>query len=526
MNYKTLGIMLDCSRNAVPTVKTLKKIIDVISDMGYNALQLYLEDTLKVQGQPYLGYMRGGYTVNEIKEADAYAASHGVELLPAVQTLAHFTNAVKLEEYADIVDVNDIFLIDDEKTYKLIDDIFASIASCFSTKRVNIGMDEAHLVGLGKYLDKHGYTSRYDLLVKHLNRVSEIAKKYGFELQMWSDMFFRINNGGEYYCTQPVLPDTIADAIPANVTPCYWDYYHTDEKDYDVMFAEHDKFKRDTWFVGGLWSWIGFAPSNDFSLKTMRAGIKSSFKHGVSHAIFTMWGDNGKECSFFALLPALFAVSRYACGEFDDEKIKREFEEKYGVSFDEFCSLDSINERNGKIGCDPASKLALFNDPFIGLADEAYGRLKPTDYGRIAQTLRSVKAKAGDYAYLFDEGAKLCDVLEIKAELGLRIRKAYNEKNAGEVERIISDMKELSSRLDVFYRAFRDLWYGENKPFGFEVQDARIGGLMNRIRSCRERLEDFVLNGTPIEELEEELLPYDRMLTIYEYRRMIGPSES
>lgn len=86
-------------------------------------------------------------------------------------------------------------------------------------------------------------------------------------------------------------------------------------------------------------------------------------------------------------------------------------------------------------------------------------------------------------------------------------------------------MKELSCRLDDFYSAFKTLWYKENKSFGFEVQDARIGGVMNRVRSCRERIEEYLLSGTEIEELETELLPYDRPLTIYAYRRMVSPSE-
>ena len=121
MNYKTLGIMLDCSRNAVTNVKTVKRFIEIISDLGYNALELYMEDTMKVDGEPYLGYMRGGYSAAEIRELDEFAKAHGIELMPAVQTLAHFTNAVKLDEYAQITDVNDILLIGEERTYQLID---------------------------------------------------------------------------------------------------------------------------------------------------------------------------------------------------------------------------------------------------------------------------------------------------------------------------------------------------------------------------------------------------------------------
>ena len=124
MSFKRFGVMLDCSRNAVMKVSEIKKLIDYLVKMGYNALELYTEDTLEVENEPYFGYMRGRYTGEEIRSIDEYAHSKGVELIPCIQTLAHFTNTVKLPAYADIVDVNDILLIDEPKTYEFLENIF------------------------------------------------------------------------------------------------------------------------------------------------------------------------------------------------------------------------------------------------------------------------------------------------------------------------------------------------------------------------------------------------------------------
>ena len=104
--YRRFGALLDCSRGAVLKVDTVKKWIDILQKIGYNVLELYTEDTLEVEGEPYLGYLRGRYTGAEIREIDAYAAAHGIELIPCIQTLAHFTNPVKLPRFADITDVN------------------------------------------------------------------------------------------------------------------------------------------------------------------------------------------------------------------------------------------------------------------------------------------------------------------------------------------------------------------------------------------------------------------------------------
>ena len=191
-NY--FGVMLDMSRNGVMKVETVKKFADIIASMGYNMIQLYTEDTFSVKNEPCFGYMRGGYTVDEIREIDSYCAEKGIELIPCIQTLAHLNCIFKWKEYEEINDVKDILLIGSERTYTLIENIFATVAESFTSRRINIGMDEAQMVGLGKYLEKNGYKNRFEILHYHLKRVLDIAGKYGFKPMMWSDMFFRLNS--------------------------------------------------------------------------------------------------------------------------------------------------------------------------------------------------------------------------------------------------------------------------------------------------------------------------------------------
>ena len=78
MDFQHLGIMLDCSRNAVMNVTLVKKYIDILECLGYNTLMLYTEDTYEVDNQPYFDYLRGRYSQAELNELDAYAAAHGV----------------------------------------------------------------------------------------------------------------------------------------------------------------------------------------------------------------------------------------------------------------------------------------------------------------------------------------------------------------------------------------------------------------------------------------------------------------
>ena len=82
---------------------------------------------------------------------------------------------------------------------------------------------------------------------------------------------------------------------------------------------------------------------------------------------FTMWGDNGGECSKFALLPSLFYASEIAKGNTNKIDIKVKFREKYGVDFDRFMLLDLTGTPGGSDKMCNADKYLLYNDCFMGL---------------------------------------------------------------------------------------------------------------------------------------------------------------
>jgi hypothetical protein len=63
--------------------------------------------------------------------------------------------------------------------------------------------------------------------------------------------------------------------------------------------------------------------------------------------------------------------------------------------------------------------------------------------------------------------------------------------------------------LEEFHKAFCYQWHKENKPFGWEIQDARLGGLILRLKTCHNRLTAYLRGDLArIEELEEEILPW------------------
>ena len=529
--FEDFGVMFDTSRNAVPTVETVKKLIRLSALMGYNLVMLYMEDTYTIDERPYFGYLRGRYSKQELQELDEYAAAFDVELVPFIQTLAHLMTVKKWWALGDMFDVNDILLCDDEKTYVFIEDMFRALRGCFKTDRVNIGMDEADMVGLGKYLKQYGYVDKFELLLRHLTRVCEIARKYGFKPMMWSDMFFRIANDGQYYGHNPV-PQSVAQRVPDNVSLVYWDYRPIDTAHYDRMLKAHRVFDREIWFANSAWKCIGFMPHNLFTFRTSDASFPAMFDNGIKHFFTTCWGDNGGECSVFSVLPALCYMGvKSDLHPEDDAEDERErfisvFEALTDIAAGDYLLLDSPNQMGGKTLTNQCpSKYFLYNDLFSGYLDSRYEASYKTDMAEIARKLQTVRNKG----LAFETAYRLARALEIRLGLGVETREAYRKGDKNKLRQLAEgDYAQLLERLEAFYAAYKKQWFAENKPQGFEVQDIRLGGLLQRVKTCRERLLQHAETGAPLAELEDEILFFhwgddasDRHIDIYNWSNYV-----
>lgn len=515
--FETLAAFCDCSRNAVLKVETIKRYIMDIAALGYNQLYLYTEDTFEIPEYQYFGHLRGRYTVDEIREVDTFAKEFGIELIPAIQTLAHLNAIFRWNEFATINDVSDILLCDDEKTYNLIEKMIASLRNMYSTDKINIGMDEAHLLGLGKYLEKNGYHSKMDIFLRHITRVVRIVKKYGFKPMMWSDMFFKMATGK---CTYEALDaiefdDNVLDLIPDDVTLTYWNYSPRTEEYYDSLIESHLAMKHRVIFAGGCRKWVGISPNYTFSFTASRMALNSVCNHGIKDVIVTAWGDDGAEGAAYLTLPVLtlYAEKCYT-GDMSDDIINKKISDLFGYSLEDFMLLEKPNilpDCKSEISYGANSnKILLFNDPILGLYDKHIPEGINEYFSELAENLSKLKERNNKFSYLFETVYALCDVLSVKAEIGNRLRKAYLNDAKDELSCLIKELETIVSKLDVFHSVFRKNWLKENKIFGFDVQDIRIGAIRARLIYAKDIIEQYIKGEiTEIPELNEPVLYMD-----------------
>ncbi|MBU4199606.1 MAG: beta-N-acetylhexosaminidase [Verrucomicrobia bacterium] len=509
-----LGVMADVSRNGVLLPEAARAFMCRLALMGYNSLILYAEDTYEVPGEPFFGYLRGRYTRDEMKAMDDYADALGIEMFPCIQTLAHLAQILQWPAYHTQRDTADILLAEDEATYRLVEKMIAAASAPFRSKRIHIGMDEAHGIGTGEFRRRFGEKNPFDILNDHLARVQTICRNLGLKPMIWSDMYFRLGSKThDYYDRKTVIPPEVVARIPKGVDLVYWDYYHLEQDFYEEWIDRHRALGSEPVMAGGVWTWNHLWAALPFSLAATKACLDACKRKQLRQVFMTLWGDDGMECDVFSALPGLQFCAEHAYAEtVIDTLVKENFRGSCDANYDTWLKAAELDTMPGVKDQGPStanvSKWLLWQDPLLGLLDPqvADPSALAAHYAALSETLfRAADTTSGDRRLIFP--ASLARVLASKCVLRGQIADAYR---AGDRKRLRSmlahELPFLRQAVDDLWVQHRQLWLSLYKPFGLEVIECRYGGLRTRLESFANRLQGYV-DGTvkSIPELETKL---------------------
>ncbi|WP_310833300.1 beta-N-acetylhexosaminidase [Paenibacillus pedocola] len=517
--FDLVGPMFDLSRNAVLTVESFKSMLNRMALMGLNTVMLYMEDTYEIEGEPYFGYMRGRYSRGELREIDDYAAQFGIEAFPSIQTLAHLEEFLKWEPVSHYKDTKGALLVGEERTRALIGRMIEAASTPFRSRKIHIGMDEAEELGRGKYLDRNGYVSRFDIMTSHLEVVLAVVRSKGLEPLMWSDMFLKLasSNGSEYYDGETKIPEEMQRRIPKDVGMVYWDYVHTEAADYEALIAKHRPLGSRLVFAGAVWIFNTFGVNYGLSLKASDTALQVCKKEGIREVYATMWGDDGNEGNPFAALLGLqqYAEHAYSEGSPEWETLAERVRFCTGIEADSYMLMKDLDETPGaepdnRVQSNP-SKFLLYQDVLLGLFDRQIEGLEMNaHYEGLERRIAAACATDPAAAAMLEVPEKLSVVLKRKSELGIELKRAYDAGDVGTLaDAAVRRLPEIAGAVRELRSAHRAAWHGMFKPFGWEVLDIRYGGLLSRLDSAALRLLDYTEGRIArIEELEQERLLY------------------
>ena len=513
--YDCISAMIDASRCAVPTVATAQKLLDYMAVMGYSMAMLYTEDTVEVPTRPYLGYMRGRYTPEEMRAIDDYADVYGIEVIPCLECYGHMHKYLIWAEAAPIKDTDGVLLAREEETFRFLDELISTVSGCFRSRRIHIGMDEAWDMGRGKFLNKHGYVPPFEIFNEYMERLIGITDRYGLKPMMWSDMYFRVNtDNNSYYDADTVVPQETIDKIPEGVELVFWHYGEKPNCD-DYMLAKHEQLGRKIIYAGGLWGWIGHFPEHNYALEACKISLDACRAHNVREAMITIWSNDNAECDLFA---NLYGMSFFAemCFNPDvtDEQMDARFEACTGGSAEAFYTMSlyhnrfepdedySPNFHNRFLG-----KPLFWQDIMEGLYDtHLFARPMSDHYSACAAMM--LEHTGGPWNYLYDFAYKVFDYLAVKTLIAENLVPSYKEGDCSALREIAEEyLPLLKLKTKAVHEAHKKMWFASNKVIGWSNLDIRYGGIASRCDTAMELLEMY-LDGKldTLEELEQKRL--------------------
>ncbi len=512
-----LGTMQNCAYTVI-NVETVKGLIRDHAIMGYNYIQLYTETTYEIPSEPYFGFKLNKYTQKELKELVEYSKIFGVEMIPCIQTLAHLSQLFNWCAFGDVHDIRDTLLVNYPRTYELIDKMLESVAECFDTEKINLGMDEGYFMGFGRYnwFVDDSKPDRAMLFIDHVKKVMELAEKHGFKKpSIWFDNLFGMNYKGyidppEWLWTD--FPEYIQKAFP-NIRMIFWNYVIRDVNEFSRQVGYIRQLSKDVSFASMAHGYTSFAPENYISAYLVDTAREGCLKNGIDDIMITWWGG---KMSPYALNPAYYDFAERLC---ESQGIDVELRSKFlfGYTYKEFCELDSPNVIGKSASALTAAEgnnlpfYALANDPLLGKLDMHVPVGCEDEYKQKSLRMGELSKVDSPYAFIFDFEKTLCELLSVRAELGLKIKDAYDKDDKAQLLKIAKGIPAIIKETEKFRKKYIEYYMTYSKAYGREAWDIKLGGACSRLRSVAEILKDYAKGKIKnIPELDEERLPINK----------------
>lgn len=473
-DFPIRGIMLDISRDKVPTLRTVLDLVDRLAGWKINQLQLYTEHTFAYRNHPEPWAEASPFTGEDILELDAFCRQRYIDLVPNQNSFGHLQRWLKYPKYRPLAECPDgydypwgghsdeAFTLcpTDPGSIQLIREMYDELLPHFSSDMLNVGCDETWDLGQGrsKELCKVKGTGR--VYLEFLNKIYKEVCTRGKRMQFWGDIILQ-------------HPELVSE-LPKDVIALEWGYEANHP--FDDHCAKFAAAGLEFYVCPGTSSWNSVAGRTDNALANLISAAENGIKHGATGYLNTDWGDNGHWQPLPVSYIGFAAGAAYSWSLDANRNLDIAlaaslygFDDLTGYMGKAAYDLGNVYKKIGKI---PENASALFD-----------ALQKPLDKTRVNQetvtpesallTMQSIKtglsllASSGsnrpDAGLLIQELQFAAHVLQHACQRILYISGASEKSSA-----------ELRSDVDDIIREHGKVWLARNRPGGLKESIARF----------------------------------------------------
>lgn len=274
------GVMLDVSRDKVPTMETLLALIDRLGSWKINHLQLYTEHTFAYLGHEAVWQHAPPFTAEEIGVVRRHCDRLGITLTANQNCLGHMERWMMHEPYRDLALSPDGYKLvgmlpripstidpDNPKSLDLVRDLLGQLVPLHDSPFVHVGLDEPWELPAERAAD----------YLSWLARLRALPELDGREVLVWGDIL----------ANHPEL----LRRLPDGVTICEWGYEA--DSPFEARAEALADAGRSWWACPGTSSWWSVLGRTTNMVGNIAAAADAAEHHGASGWLVTEWGDNG-----------------------------------------------------------------------------------------------------------------------------------------------------------------------------------------------------------------------------------------
>ena len=298
------GFMLDVSRCKVPTMESLYSLIDLLCELRFNELQLYVEHTFAFAEHNEVWKDASPLTGQEIRELDQFCRERFIELVPNLNSFGHFERWLRHKNYKHLAECPDGFrrenpfmvrdhgttLKPNQESLAFIDKLYEEYLPHFSSSNFNVGLDEPWELGQGWSKPEVERIGKDKVYLKHLEGIRKLVEKHGKQMQFWADVLLE----------KPAN----ASLLPPTASPVIWGY------EADHPFSEQAKAISSCnlpfCLAPGTATWRSFSGRWPVAQANLLSATENAIRFDASGILLTTWGDCGNHQPWPIFYPPLF----------------------------------------------------------------------------------------------------------------------------------------------------------------------------------------------------------------------------
>ena len=271
----------DMTRGPSATLDTLKREVDLGATLKMNLFTYYMEHQYAFEKHSVIGPKNGSLTTDELKALVEYAKPRHVDILGCQQSFGHFGNILSHPEYAAYRETDDILSPVNEKSYRLLDDLYSEVVPLLPFPWFNVCCDETFGLedtkGPAKELIKKiGVGGVY---VRHMRRIHDLLKdKYGKRMMMWGDIILQ-------------HPDKL-EQIPKDTIMLIWGYGA--KASFDDKIIPFVKSGYEFFVCPGVDDWRRILPDFGNATINIQNFVRDGAKHKALGMLNTEWKDDSE----------------------------------------------------------------------------------------------------------------------------------------------------------------------------------------------------------------------------------------